>query len=89
MSKWEITKEEVSRANQLAEQMTSEVNIKEYAIPLGENDEGQEVEVIYLHNTIKDAPEKALDVYINNIPQGKEDFAAWVFLKQLRGSDDR
>lgn len=84
MSKaWSVTQEEVDRANQFAEIMSSEVNVQAINIPLGIDDKDREVVILYKHNTLSDRPERRLDVYANGEPLNKPDFAAWIFIKTV------
>ncbi len=81
--KWSITSEEVSRANQLAEIMCSELNIKELNISIGLETKKGPIELVYYHDTLKDIPAEPLDLVIGNIKQNKPELAAYLFLKNL------
>lgn len=85
MKAWSITPEEVSRANQLAEIMSSEINVRAINIPIGTDEQEREVALLYKHSTLRDKTASALDIYAGREPQGKKDFAAWLFLESVIG----
>lgn len=76
--KWSITPQEVLHANQMAEIVCSELNVKELKIPID-----QDTRISYYHDTIQDNTSLMLDVYKNNEPQQKYEFAAWIYLRMM------
>lgn len=81
--KWSITSQEIADANGYVEIICSELNVKQFKLSVGKNDKGQTVEVIYHHDTLTDSAGLLLDVYVDNEPQSRYDFAAWLFFNMF------
>lgn len=69
-------------ANEYAEMIADEVNVKEVTAVIGKDDKGREVKVVYKHDSVGDN-HVPLDVYIDGEAQGKHTLAQALFNKVM------
>ena len=67
-------------ANEYAEIIADELNVKEVSHTVGKDDKGRTIEVKYIHDTIGQ-DHTPLDIYIDGEPQNKQELAQALFNK--------
>lgn len=67
-------------ANEYAEMIADELNVKEIKCLIGTDADGRTVEVIYKHDTIGDE-HTPLDIYVDGVAQNKQTLAQALYNK--------
>lgn len=75
-------------ADQYAEIIADELNVKELKIPIGTDDRGRAIEVKYVHDTLG-GDNVPLDMYIDGMAQNKRELAQSLFMKWVDDGAER